>query len=232
MNVPFHAFDTQHLLTLAVIGCSCFCVARLSYLLPSSSRKWLGRGLGLFLLSYVIIFYLQVVVGYAFSWRDSLPLELCNLALMTCIISLFRPNRLTKEITYFFGLGGVLQATLTPDLSRGFPSWDFILFFWAHGGTLISISFLVAAREFRPLKGSIFRMMIMLNCYAMFVGAIDAAFGWNYGYLCRKPGKASLLDFLGPWPWYLISLEFVSFLIFLLLYLPWTFRRNTSETGA
>jgi hypothetical integral membrane protein (TIGR02206 family) len=224
MSDQIHAFNTQHLVTLGVIGCLCVIVAYVARRVSLSSRKWLSRFLGFLLLSYAVVFYFQETAAHALSWRDSLPLELCNLVLIVCIIALFWPKPLITETTYFLGLGGVLQATLTPDLSRGFPSWDYVLFFWSHGATLISIVFLITAREFRPRKGSIVRMMIVLNCYALVVGAIDAAFGWNYGYLCRKPWRASLLDYLGPWPWYLLSLEIVSFLIFLLLYLPWKIR--------
>ena len=31
----------------------------------------------------------------------------------------------------------------------------------------------------------------------------------------------SLLDFLGPWPWYLLSLELIALVSFFLLDLPW-----------
>lgn len=64
-------------------------------------------------------------------------------------------------------------------------------------------------------------MMIALNIYGLIVGSINALTGWNYGYLCRKPAEPSLLDFLGPWPWYLLSLEFIALATFLLLLLPW-----------
>ncbi len=222
----FHAFSAQHLIAIGLIGCLCVVVAHVARRISLSLRKWLGRFLGFLLLSCAAVLYFQEAAGHALSWQDSLPLELCNVVLISCIIALFRPNQLIIEITYFLGLGGVLQATLTPDLSRGFPSWDFILFFWSHGGTLISIIFLIAAREFRPRSRSILRMMIALNGYALVVGTLDAVFGWNYGYLCRKPWRASLLDYLGPWPWYLLSLELVSSLIFLLLCLPWEIRRG------
>jgi len=115
----------------------------------------------------------------------------------------------------------VLQATATPELSRGFPSWDFILFFWSHGVTLMAIIFLIAEPGFKPRRGSIVRLMIALNIYGLVVGAIDAVAGWNYGYLCRKPSEPSLLDVLGPWPWYLFSIEVIALLTFLILYLPW-----------
>jgi hypothetical integral membrane protein (TIGR02206 family) len=190
-----------------------------------------GHFIGLLLLGYAAVLYLQEAVAGTLTWQDSLPLELCNLVLIACIVSLFKPNQLTSEIAYFWGLGGVLQATLTPDLAAGFPSWSFFLFFWSHGATLAAIVFLIAGPDFRPRKGSILRMMIAVNCYGAIVGSMDVAAGWNYGYLCRKPYGASLYDFLGPWPWYLLSLEGVAFVTFSILYLPWAIGRAKAQKG-
>ena len=63
--------------------------------------------------------------------------------------------------------------------------------------------------------------MAALQVYGASVGAINGLTGWNYGYLCRKPAAPSLLDLLGPWPWYLLALEGVALATFWLLALPW-----------
>jgi hypothetical integral membrane protein (TIGR02206 family) len=213
----FNPFGTQHLAALAVITALCALVAWLARSANSQRRQWLRRLLGCALLGYTACVYIQQGIAYGLAWDYSLPLELCNLVLIACLISLFWPNQFTSEIAYFWGLGGVLQATLTPDLGRAFPSWDFMLFFWGHGATLMAIIFLIVSRELRPRKRSILRMMAAINIYAILVGTIDAITGWNYGYLCSKPAMPSLLDFLGPWPWYLLSLEAIAFLTFLIL---------------
>ena len=217
----FHAFDSQHMVTLGTLVALCVLVSRAAKDPNSPRRKWLGRLMGFALLSYAGCLYVQQAIEHSMSWEYSLPLELCNLVLLACLISLFWPNRWTTEIAYFWGLGGVLQATITPEITRGFPSWEFILFFWGHGATLLVIVFLIATGAFKPRRGNIARMMIALNIYGLVVGTIDAIMGWNYGYLCRKPLTPSLLDFLGPWPWYLIWIEFIAVLSFLLLDLPW-----------
>ena len=223
MTTPaFHALDLQHNVTLALIAAACFLIAWKAR--SGNFRKWLGRLIGLLLVGYAGVLYIQQWMDHALSWEYSLPLELCNLVLIACIISLLRPNQFATEIAYYWGLGGVLQATVTPDLSWGFPSWDFIFFFWGHGTALMAIVFLIAARGFRPRKGSILRMLIALNVYALFVGVLDAVAGWNYGYLCRKPSAPSLFDVLGPWPWYLLSLEGIAVVTFLLLDFPWRLR--------
>jgi hypothetical integral membrane protein (TIGR02206 family) len=215
----FHALDFQHIVTLAVIVVACLLLVWKAR--TGGVRRWLGFTLGFLLLSYAAVLYVQQAIVHSLSWEYSLPLDLCNLVLIACILSLFRPGQFTTEIAYFWGLGGVLQATATPDLAWGFPSWDFILFFWSHGAVLMAIIFLVTGCGFRPRVGSVVRMMIALNIYGLVIGVLDWIAGWNYGYLCRKPLVPSLFDVLGPWPWYLLSLEVIALVTFSLLDLPW-----------
>jgi hypothetical integral membrane protein (TIGR02206 family) len=217
----FHAFNAQHLIILGAIVALGVAIAWAAAIWQPVSRKWLGRFIGFLLLGYAAVFYIQQWIGRSLCWQYSLPLELCSLVLIACILCMFWPNPLIAEIAYFWGLGGVLQAIATPDLGWGFPSWEFILFFWGHGATVLAIVYLIASRCFRPRRGSILRMMVALNLYGLIVGAIDAVMGWNYGYLCQKPFVSSLLDFLGPWPWYLLSLELIALVSFFLLDLPW-----------
>jgi hypothetical integral membrane protein (TIGR02206 family) len=193
---------------------------------PETSRTWLGRTLALILLAYAATIYLQMAMAGELSVTYALPLELCHCVMFACLVSLLRPNRLASEIAYFCGLAGTLPAMMTPDIGTGFPSWEYVQFYWAHGSVLLVIAFLIAGGGFRPRAGSMWRVLIAVNVYAVVVGAIDAAFGWNYGYLCAKPSHPSLMDYLGPWPWYLLSLEAVAIVAFWLLDLPWRLARR------
>jgi hypothetical integral membrane protein (TIGR02206 family) len=64
------------------------------------------------------------------------------------------------------------------------------------------------------------RAMLAVNILAAVVGAFDLLFKANYMYLRAKPRNPSLLDFLGPWPWYIATSEGIALLVFTLLYLP------------
>ena len=217
----FVLFGADHLAALAVIAVLCALFIRLRKSLTSTGRVWTGRILSLSLLAYVMTIYIKMGLEGNLSWDYSLPLHLCHWVLAACIVSLWRPLPFTSELAYFWGLGGTLQALWTPDLGEGFPSWEFIQFFWSHGGILLSIVYLIAVRGFRPRPGSIVRVFVATNFYALFAGALNFAFGWNYGYLRRAPSQPSLIDYLGPWPWYILSLELIALLSFWLLDLPW-----------
>ena len=45
--------------------------------------------------------------------------------------------------------------------------------------------------------------------------------GTNYGFLNRKPGTASLLDVLGPWPWYLLTAGTLVAAVWAAMTWPW-----------
>ncbi len=211
----------DRLVTLGLIGALSFLIVTVCRRWPGRGTVWLGYILALQLILYAIVTYAQIILAGEFSPAYALPLELCHWVMIACVITLFRPSRLASEIAYYWGLAGTLQAAITPDIGRGFPSWEFVLFFWSHGGVLLAIVFLIAGQRFRPEPGSMWRAFAALNVYAVVAGCIDWIFGWNYGYLCAKPLRPSLMDYFGPWPWYLLSLEVIGILSFLLLYLPW-----------
>jgi uncharacterized membrane protein YwaF len=59
-----------------------------------------------------------------------------------------------------------------------------------------------------------------VNAYAAAVLAFDLAFGTNYMYLREKPAAGTLLDLLGPWPWYVLAGDGVALALLWLLHLP------------
>ncbi len=220
-HLQFHPFDTQHLITLALLALLACLVVWASRRLVPARRAWIGWLLAAILCAYAVVTYIQKGLAHELSFDYALPLELCHWVLIACVFTLVHPNQTASEIAYLLGFAGTLQATLTPDIGLGFPSWEYVQFFWSHGAILLAIAFILGGQGFKPRKGSPLRMLLALNIWAATVGGIDWYFQWNYGYLCRKPMEPSLLDFLGSWPWYLLSGEGIAFATFLLLDLPW-----------
>ena len=130
------------------------------------------------------------------------------------------------ELAYYWGLAGSGMAILTPDLGVSLPSYPAIQFFTAHGGVIIAVLYVIWRKLSKPRADSWLRAFILLNCYAGLIAVFNFVFKTNYFFLCEKPASASLLDYMGPWPIYIIVGEILALGIFALLHVPF---RKTAE---
>ena len=73
---------------------------------------------------------------------------------------------------------------------------------------------------FRPTWKSFWRVVIGLNIYAVVIFPINMLLGTDFLYINGKPSTASLLNILPRWPYYLIYMELIGIIIFLILYFP------------
>jgi hypothetical integral membrane protein (TIGR02206 family) len=222
---PFVLFDASHLLALAL-------VALVGLALPLGARHWLsparqvhlGQLLGLIVVLQEVASLWLRIQFYGEPWTGVLPLHLCGLAmLLTAWTLLWRHSR-AYEIVYFWAWGGALQALLTPDLQDGFPDPRWISFFIGHGLILIGVLYATLVYRFRPWPISIFRSLATLALVALLIAPLNLLLEANYLFLSQKPQQASLIDLLGPWPWYLGSLALLALLSSLLFYLPFLIR--------
>jgi hypothetical integral membrane protein (TIGR02206 family) len=72
-----------------------------------------------------------------------------------------------------------------------------------------------------------YRMTIVVTlAWAVFTLVFNFLAGTNYGYLNRKPPVASVLDFLGPWPVYLLVEITLVAIIWALMTWPWERKRR------
>lgn len=149
-----------------------------------------------------------------------LPLNLCTLSVFLSAWMLVTHNRRIFEIVYFWGFGGTTQALLTPDLQEGFPATSYLLFFAGHGGVIVALAYMMIVFRLRPHLDSIPRVAVVTLLVASLAFAVNLSFDTNFMFLMAKPSQSSILDWFGPWPWYLLGLVLLSLLSFFLLYLP------------
>jgi hypothetical integral membrane protein (TIGR02206 family) len=152
--------------------------------------------------------------------KDHLPFQLCDWVIFACVAALLWRRRQAYELAYFWGLSGTLQALLTPDLAEDFPSLHFLSFQTLHAAVIVAVLYLTLGLGMRPRPSSILHAWLWLQVYVAVTAVIDWLLDANYGYLLRKPVQASLYDYLGPWPVYLLSLEALSLVLFLACYAP------------
>ena len=57
---------------------------------------------------------------------------------------------------------------------------------------------------------------------------INLVLGSNYMYLSAPPDGTLSPFFIGPWPWYIVFLEFVALAMFLAVYAPFALAERES----
>lgn len=236
---PFAVFSAIHGITLlAVFGINS---ALLVWLRKSKSemlKDRFRRILAYLLLGNEIFYIVWSILSGSWSAEYSLPLQLCDIAVFLSAAMLLKNQYFIFEIVFFWGLGGGLQALLTPDLAYPFPHCIYFSFFLGHGAVLTSIIYMIAVKKFRPRLKSILKMFIFTNAYMAVIAVVNAITGGNYMFICEKPESASVFDFLGPWPWYLLSLEGLGLIISFICYLPFgvvdfiRLRRTSGKIGS
>ncbi len=177
---------------------------------------------GLLIFCEMVLQYWYITVG-RWALHFSLPLQLCSIAMITCSIMLITRSYKLFEFNYFAGIGGAIMALLTPELVYGFPHVIFLLFFISHFGIIAASLFMMVTMDYKPSLKSIGRASLWLNVILIPIFIVNASTGANYMFLMRKPGTASLLDLMGPWPWYILVMEALALIVFLLLYVPFIF---------
>jgi hypothetical integral membrane protein (TIGR02206 family) len=223
VNNTFEPYGAAHLTVIFLTIVLPFVLAAL--VRRSASPAHWERAVELVLSAVLITVY----VGYLLfvrrfgvvSWQQILPLQLCDWGMVVVIVAMLSRNQRWFEVAYFWGLGGTLQAVLTPNLRYGFPDFRFISFFVSHCGIIIGVVFLMLMHKFRPYPMSIVRTFAWTELYFVITLVADKLTGFNYGFLLHKPEAFSILNFLSDWrPLYLLQMHGVALLFFLVLYTP------------
>ncbi len=216
----FHPYGPAHLAVILLTIALPFALAALARTNHSAERLIAGALSVLLVLNYAVYLVLVHQFG-AVSWKQVLPLQLCDWAMVVVIIALWRHRSGWFEVAYFWGLGGTLQAVLTPNLAYGFPDFRFFSFFISHCGIIVGVVFLMLVHRLRPHPLSIVRVFLWTELYFVITHAADAFTGFNYGFLLHKPEAKTLLSILSDSrPLYLLQLHGLALAFFVGLYLP------------
>jgi hypothetical integral membrane protein (TIGR02206 family) len=221
-------FSPIHLAIVAAVPVSGAALAAWARARPAAARP-IRLALAAAIAAHELAWYGYTVAAGSFRPPHGLPLDLCDVVLWLTVYALATLSPWALDLVYYFGLAGSGMAILTPDVGAPFPSYPAASFFLAHGGVVAAILFLVLAGKLRPRPGSWWRALVWGNAYGALVFAFDAAFGTNYMYLREKPASPSLLDWLGPWPWYILGGEVAAAVLVALLYLPFSRQEARAE---
>ena len=217
----------EHLVPLALLA---VVAAALCAILRRLPGRWTNVAAAMIALAIVVTelsWQPYVLANRSWSVAFSLPVQLCDVGGFVAAAALLWRQALPVEIAYFWGLGGTLQALLTPDLHDHFPSFPYFQFYATHDLVVLAALFLVIGLGLQPRTGAVRRIFLLTLAFAAVIGLIDLVTGGNYMYLRQVPAQGSLLGLMGPWPWYVVLAAPLALIVLTLLDLPfWLSRRR------
>ena len=211
-------FSAEYFVSLAAVAIVCGGLVAAARLRPGGWTGPLARALAVLLLVNQVSWY--VVERGSLSVQWALPVGLCEIGTFIAAAALWWRRPLLVELTYFWGLGGTIQALLTPELFNLFPSYFYFQFYINHGGIVLAALYLVAGLGLVPGRGAVVRVAALTMCYLVVIAGVDRLTGGNYLFLVHRPPTFSLLNLLGPWPWYIGSMILLGIAVLFVLDLP------------
>jgi hypothetical integral membrane protein (TIGR02206 family) len=218
--------SSEHLVPLALL-------VVVAVLLCVAARRAPGRWIGAVAATIALVLVVAelswqpyVLANHTWSVGASLPIQLCDVGGFVAAAALLWRQLLLVEVAYFWGLGGTLQALLTPDLGdKHFPSFPYLQFYVTHDLVILAALFLVIGLALYPRPGAVRRIFLLTLAFAVLGGLIDLVTGGNYMYLRQVPSSGSLLDLMGPWPWYIAAGAVLTLLVLAILNAPFRLSR-------
>jgi hypothetical integral membrane protein (TIGR02206 family) len=206
--------DAEHVGALGVTAAAVAAATRVRSVAVS-------RALAVLIGTTYVVEHAYFIARGTWSLDFNLPLHLTDVVTIVAVLALWTARPLLVELTWFWGLTASLQAVLTPDLgSADFPELLWWTFFITHSGAVVAAVVLVIGRGITPRPGAVKRVFAATLVVAAAAGTANLLTSGNYMWLREKPGAGSLLDFMGPWPWYILSAAVLALLLFKLLALP------------
>jgi hypothetical integral membrane protein (TIGR02206 family) len=224
----FAMFSVSHFIIIALL----FIGSTVIYLNIEKlgDRKWRKAevAIGISLIIIEVSYHFWMYVNNMWNVSHAIPLELCSISLILSVLLLLTRKKIIYEILLFTALLGASQAIFTPFLNFDFPHFRFFHFFYTHLMTIWVVFYFTWVIGYRPTIWSVIKLFVFLNVLLPVIMLINKAVDGNYMFLSHKPKSPSLLNILGPYPWYIVSMEF---LLITLSLIVWLIFRNKRQKG-
>lgn len=221
MYYPFLRWSTPHIVALILTVLVAVIVLWEGSRMEEHKRFIMCRVLGgIVLFQLVSEFIWRALVDDYGPWQYNLPLHFCSFMSVFAFIALWWRVRWACAIVYFGVLAGSIQGLITPAMANGYPSMAFFVFFIAHSLLLIVALAIPVLLGWRARGWDDLRSLLIMDAYVLLVHPINLYLNTNYGYTMGPPIPGTLLDYLGPAPWYYLWAQLPVLALLRLLMLP------------
>ncbi len=215
-------FGTLHTYTIFFSAVAMFLACALPWLWASDKQRHIvGVCMAIFFVVHDLWMRYMHWTLAEYTWVELLPFHLCGSGTYFLAAALILRNRFLYEIMYFWALAGALQAFITPTVQWPFPHPGFFAYFISHMGMLLPVFYMTANYAFRPTAVSILKASAFTGVYFAAIIFINLGLGTNFLFICAPAPGDNPFKFLGTWPWYVLNLIPLTFVLFCVAYSPW-----------
>ena len=210
----------EHLGAVAVAASLCATLCAAARARPGAWTTVAARALAVLLVGNLVAW--QVVTAAQGRWtvHTGLMLDLCPVSAATAGAALWTRRPLLAELAYFWGCAGSVQGLITPDTRWHFPDFFYFQFYVIHAGVVVAGLFLVIGLGITPRPHAVRRVFALTLAFAGVCAVADVITGANYMFLRDTGGGGTLLEVMGPWPWYIATGMGLALLLLALLDAP------------
>lgn len=214
---PFELFGTAHLLTILVmviIGVLC--------LYASQKSERFSRLFKYFLIINLIVMDISYRLWSGFyethDYVGMFSIHISSVSVILSVFVLLKYNQKTFDVLFYWGLILVPQAIITPGIYRyGFPHLRFFQILWIHFLVIYTVFYLLIIKKRKLSPFNLKRVLIITHFYGIFIFIINRIFDTNYMFIGKKASVPSLIQYLGPWPYYIVILDVILITLFVII---------------
>ena len=221
MEDKFILFSNEHLITVGIGFISCILLVFLGFF--TEKKATFAKIVAIAVLGVKIAELLFRHHYYGETVAELLPLHLCPIVIILSIFMMFFHSEVLFQPVYFWSIGAFF-AILMPDIRDGMSNFASQSFFITHFFILFSTAYAFVHFRFRPTKAGFLCSFLLLVTLAFIMYFVNNKLGTNFLYVNHPPVTKSLMDFMGPWPYYIFPLAGIDIAISFFMYLP--FRKN------
>lgn len=198
----FEAFTLAHVLSAGAFGAMILGIAVWGRRAQGSrAERNTRRGLVMGMWAFLLVYNAFWLWPSNFELRRSLPLQMCDIAMLLTPLALGFNIRWARSLVYFWGLVLSSQGFIQPTLEYGPAHWKFWTFWIGHsiivGGGLYEL----IALRFRPTIRDLGLAVTVELLYLGAVTAVNVPFGLDYGFVGPPNDETpAFIAALGPWP--------------------------------
>jgi hypothetical integral membrane protein (TIGR02206 family) len=216
----FSMYGPSHWAALAVFAVGAALLVWIGRRQSESQARLLGRALGVLTAAIYVAALVYLLSPPTIS--QSVPLRLTDLATVAGAYALWSQRHWAFALTYYWGLVLSSQALISPVFtSPDFPSFQYLAFWGVHLLVVWAAIYLTWGRGMRPTWRSYRFVVVTTAIWAAVTFMFNRIAGTNYGFLNQKPATETMLNVLGPWPFYIVTGGTLLVIVWALMTWPW-----------